>query len=734
MAQTPSFKFVPGTILKNNPPSKAPGSRVDAGMRSIAIVAGAIAALSGVGASKLRAAQTTPGVQTLPLAQDFLEAHCVKCHGRDGKVKGELNLVELLAQGELPKRPKVLSKILASVRDQEMPPEEEKQPETAARTAFLKETERLWRVSLESHAQPPRTPVRRMNRFQYHGAVTDLLELKVDVFVLPERILRDQSGYFQPAKHQMPERVQVGNRLMGKSQLIAPRLDGVVPFPQDLKAANGFDTRGDLLTLSPILMESFLELSRSIVQSPDLNPKTSRVWQELCAEPAPGQETRNILRDRLSRFLTRAFRRPVEDETLERYVAFACEAARESGRFADGIKAAVSAALASPQFLYLGDGSTSGKKPERLDPFELASRIAFFLWSSGPDEGLLEAARTGRLQETSVLDAEVDRMLDDPRMKRFCDAFASQWMKLEHLVASDPDRKQFADFFRFGTQSFARRGSVHAMLEPLLLFETVFVENRTIQDFIHSDYTYRSEPLRQFLNFEKEIKPSPENGPSWSEVTFFERLPITSMREGGIITSCAVLTMTSGPAETKPITRGKWVVETIFNDPPPPPPANVPGIEAATGEHKPAQPLSLREKFALHRTRSDCNSCHAKIDPYGFALENYDPVGRWRENDHGARIDPSGKLFNQHPFANVEEFKEALLKEKRRFAKAFTGHLLKYALGREVDPMDQAAVERIVTATEDGGYRLRDMMKEIIRSEPFQTKYNPTEGTLAKQP
>jgi hypothetical protein len=723
-----------GTILKNSGPSKDTGLRVDVAMRDLALLAGAVASLGLWGVSGLRAAQTTPEEPSLVEAKGFLEANCVKCHGRDGKVKGELNLVELLAQGELFRRPEVLSKILESVRDQEMPPEDEKQPEARQKQAFLEVSERLWHRSLAEHAQPPRTPVRRMNRFQYHCAVTDLLGLKVDLFALPERVLRDHSGYFQPAMNRMPERVQGGNRLMGKSQLIAPRLEGVVPFPQDLKAANGFDTRGDLLTLSPILMESFLELSRSIVQSPDLSPKTSRIWQELCEEPSPGEDVETISRERLSRFLTRAFRRPVEDETLARYVAFAREAAKSKGHFVDGIKAAVSAALASPQFLYLGDGGTSGKKPERLDPYELASRLAFFLWSSGPDDGLLEAARTGRLHEASVLDREIDRMLNDPRMKRFCDAFAPQWMKLEHLVASDPDRKQFPDFHKFGVVSHVRRGSVHAMLEPLLIFETVFIENRSIQDFIHSDYTYRSEPLQKFLNFEKDIKGSPENGPSWTEVTFFERLPVTTKREGGIITSCAVMTMTSGPVETKPITRGKWVVETIFNDPPPPPPANVPAIEAATGEHKPDKPLSLREKFALHRTRQDCASCHAKIDPYGFALENYDPVGRWRDSDHGARIDPSGRLFNQHPFSCVEEFKEALLKESRRFAKAFTAHLLKYALGREVGPTDQAAVERIVTATEAQGYRLRDLMREVIRSEPFQTKYNPTDEGVAQRP
>ncbi|MFM8379913.1 MAG: DUF1588 domain-containing protein, partial [Planctomycetia bacterium] len=211
--------------------------------------------------------------------------------------------------------------------------------------------------------------------------------------------------------------------------------------------------------------------------------------------------------------------------------------------------------------------------------------------------------------------------------------------------------------------------------------------------------------------------------------------PVTTKREGGVITTAAVMTMTSGPADTKPITRGKWVVETIFNDPPPPPPGNVPGIEKVAEAGKDEKPLTLREKFALHASSPACSACHAKIDPYGFALENYDPVGRWRDADgHGQPIDPSGKLFGRVAFATVEEFKDGLLAEKERVARAFAGHLLKYALGRELVPADRPALDRIVAAAAPGGYRMRDLMKEIVRSEPFQAKYNPVDasGTAAR--
>jgi hypothetical protein len=209
-------------------------------------------------------------------------------------------------------------------------------------------------------------------------------------------------------------------------------------------------------------------------------------------------------------------------------------------------------------------------------------------------------------------------------------------------------------------------------------------------------------------------------------------VPVTSKREGGIITSAAVLTMTSNAKRTQPITRGAWLVGVIFNDPPPPPPADVPALDEE-GHHADTRNLTLRQKLALHQERADCAACHAKIDPYGFALENYDAVGRWRDSyEQGQSIDCSGKLFNKRSFTNIEEFKDGLLAEKDRFARAFAGHLLAYALGRQVTPADHPALDRIVSASAADGYRLRTMMRQITLSEPFQTKYNPATPSARK--
>lgn len=644
-----------------------------------------------------------------------LQQHCIQCHGKDGKVKGKVDLRLLEKTSAKPAPPELLTKILDAVKDREMPPEDEPPIENAAHGKLVAGLETWLAESIRTSTAAPRTPVRRMNRFQYANAVEDLLDLKVELFALPERVVREYGDYFQPASGKMPDKLQVGNRPLGKSQLIAKRLNGVAPFPQDLRAEHGYDTRGDLLTLSPLLMESFLTLSRSIVDSPDFGPKTCGQWKTLLAEPSKREAPEETLRERTRQFLTRAFRRPVEESVLERYVAHGEARLKAGATFTDCMKDIVAAALVSPQFLYLYDGATTGDKPEPLDDYELASRLSFFLWGSLPDEELLAAAAAGTLRDPAKFAAQADRLMNDRRMKRFCDSFAGQWLKIEHALASEPNKELYPDFY------FSIRGTSQMMIEPLLIFETVFVENRSILDFIHSDFTYRSDVLARFLRHEKQPLPMTQ----WIAPQPFHRVPVTSKREGGVITSAAVLTMTSNAKRSQPITRGAWLVGVIFNDPPPPPPADVPALDEE-GHHTDTKNLTLRQKLALHQERADCAACHAKIDPYGFALENYDAVGRWRDTyEQGQAIDCSGKLFNKRPFASIEEFKDGLVAEKDRFARAFAGHLLAYALGRQVAPADHPALDRIVSASAADGYRLRTMMRQIALSEPFQAKFNP---------
>jgi len=257
------------------------------------------------------------------------------------------------------------------------------------------------------------------------------------------------------------------------------------------------------------------------------------------------------------------------------------------------------------------------------------------------------------------------------------------------------------------------------MMEPLLLFETILIENRSILEFIDSDYTYRSARLRNWYGEKPNGKIGGPVG-TGSAIMEFKRQPVTDRRQGGVITTAAVMTMTSDPNETKPITRGAWIAGVIFNAPPEPPPADVPPLRKPGPKDK---DLSLRERFSVHRERADCAGCHAKFDPLGFAMENFDPVGRWRDHyENGRKVNPAGMLFRKHTFGNVIEFKDAILVEKDRFTRAFASHLLSYALGRKIAATDAPALDRIVSKTVGADYRMQKLIHEVTQSVPFLSK------------
>ena len=645
--------------------------------------------------------------------QPVLQKHCVKCHGKNGKVKGKLNLLKITSATDLMTNPKRLEKIIVALKDNEMPPEDEPLLPDKSRKALIEHLGEMLNDSLYSGKGVPQTPIRRMNRFQYNNAVKDLLQLKVEVYPLPERMIRDRSGYFRPETGKMPDNMKVSSRPLGKSGLIEPRLAGVAPFPQDLRAEHGFDNRGDHLSLSPFLMETFLALSRSVVESPSLSASTCDIWPTFFAPPSKDADLPKVVQERMRSFLTKAFRRPVENDLLKRYTQHVIELVKNGMDFTDAMKQAASATLASPRFLYLYDRVGAGKSVETVDNYELASRLSFFLWGSLPDEVLLESAASGKLSNPASLKAQVERMLKDRKLKRFCDSFPSQWLQLDRIISSVPDVKKYPDFY-YAPPNY--RTTMDMMMEPLLLFETILIEDRPILELIDSDYSFRSARLAKWYD------PKLGGNLGGTVTMEFKRVPVKDRRQGGVITSAAVLTMTSGPEETKPITRGAWIAGVIFNAPPEPPPADVPPLPKADPDA--LKKLTIRERFAVHRERTDCARCHNKLDPLGFALENFDPVGRWRDNyENGLKVDPRGKLLRKHEFSNVIEFKDAILAEKDRFTRALAAHLLSFALGREVNVVDSPALDKITRATIESNYSLQAMIHAVTRSEPFQTKY-----------
>ncbi|MDG1896048.1 MAG: DUF1592 domain-containing protein [Fuerstiella sp.] len=812
--------------------------------------------------------------------QSTFSTHCIKCHGKDGKVEGEVNLLKLKSTDQLSGQPELLEKLVTVLIDLQMPPDDEPPLPAGKRKKMVTTLQTILQQALKTQAFGA-TPIRRMNRFQYNNAVVDLLELDRDIFQLNERLLRRRNDYFHPETGKMPDTVRISSRPLSKDidNQRPEGFRGVSAFPQDKRAEHGFDNRADHLTLSPLLMESFLQLSQTIAESPDLNAKECRSWGRLFAPPgqaargpiegryeveqmrvvksvgtpAGEAEPQNLLhygnqwsgdthlvwrcpkqdleltvefnvvqtgtglhfrftnapdygifdvylddmkiikaadlygskvdisdrsvtglniatgvhtlrvkcvgrrqqsprvyfgldfvevtgrksnakpdveaiaetdsvRSRLDHLLRHAFRRPVDAETLDRFTKFANDQIASGDSYEDTMRTVVGAVIGMPDFLYFyesndhdgGDDELPGRR--RLNDFDLASRLAQFFWSSIPDDTLLDHAEAGTLSDPDVLSAQIDRMLNDRRSSRFCDNFPAQWLQLERLITSIPDPGKFPYFYYHGY-----RTSMHMMSEPLLLFETVFVEDRSVIELLDPKFTWQSDMLRQ--NYDGKS----ESGHD-VQVQVFKRVSLDDPRRGGVIANAAVMTMTAAPSRTQPITRGAWVNAVIFNDPPEPPPADVPPLPE--GDAKELAKLTIRERLAAHRERADCAGCHDKIDPFGFALENFGPTGVWRDKyENGRDVDPGGVLFNQHEFKSFVEFKRLVVQEKKRFIRGFTAHLLSYALGRELGPADSPALDVMTNQAMTGKDQLRAVLKSVAMSEPFLHK-NP--GNAAK--
>ena len=657
--------------------------------------------------------------------QPAFKAHCFKCHGKGDKVRGKVNLLTLKSGDDLLAQPELLEKLLTAIKDREMPPKDEPPLPETQRTQLVK---RLQTMLQQVVATEPfkSTPLRRMNRFQYNNAVVDLLELDRPIFRLNERLMRRRDDYFRPETRTMPEEVKVSCRPLSKDidNQRPEGFRGVTSFPQDQRAEHGFDNRADHLTLSPLLMESFLTLSQTIAESPDLNPEEVRSWKWLFATPEPtngdgaAAPHAKAIESRLKKLLRRAFRRPVDSETLERFTKFANDQLTSGASFEQTIRALIALVLGMPDFLYFyetpnrQDDEAPGR--QRIDDFELASRLSQFFWSSIPDDKLLDLAEASKLSDEETLSAEIDRMLNDRRSSRFCDNFPGQWLQLDRLVTSVPDPKKFPKFYH----GDGYRASMHMMSEPLLLFETIYIEDRSIMELLDPRFTWRSGMLRAIYagNFKGKFR---------EQVQTFKREPLTDPRQCGVMTTAAVMTMTATPTRTQPITRGAWVNTVIFNDPPEPPPADVPPLPEAN--HEELAKLTIRERLDAHRTREDCAGCHKKIDPLGFALENYGPTGFWRDKyENGRDVDVSGVLFDQDEFKTVVEFKRLILKERQRFFRGFIAHLLSYALGRELGTADSPALDQMTAQAMAGQDHLRAVLKRVAMSEPFLHKSTRT--------
>lgn len=652
-----------------------------------------------------------------PLTQRALQTefrqHCWNCHGAEDP-EGGLDLTKLNSPARLLEEIATTRKIRNALARFQMPPRDSPAPQDQRRAEMVAALDSVIDDYLAAHVTETPVTMRRLNRYEYNNAVRDLLQLKGDIYPLPEKTIRAGRPYFDPASGHFPHVIQVGNRTLGKNQVERQILTGVSPFSIDLQAEGGFNNRGEDLSVSPLLLETFLTLGQSILNSPEFDDYCRITPTLFRTEQLTKAEQTGIARERLRPFLTKAFRQRVSENVLDRYVQFFDAQVTQGHTFSQAMKSVVAAVLASPRFIYLSESSA-----DSLPLTELATRLSFFLWSTIPDDELLQLALDGSLARPDVLDAQVIRMLEDPRCQSLSLNFARQWMRLDQLITAVPDFDRYPRYYsRIGCEQW--KFGLQTMIEPLLLFESIMVEDRSIMLLIDSRYSYRSDELQSWYKDDQPFAGRENRNRFNTNQQAYRRRELKTRREGGLITTAATLTMTSAPLRTSPIVRGAWVATVIFNQPPPPPPDDVPPIEADEQEIE-ANGLTLRQRLVQHQVNQSCAACHSKIDPLGFALENFDAVGRWRDNyQSGLKIDATGTLFGTEQFTDVVSLKDAILKNPEWFFRAFSEHLLSYALGRELEIGDRPAVDQIVSrAIADHG-QFSTIVKEVVRSQPFR--------------
>ena len=420
-------------------------------------------------------------------------------------------------------------------------------------------------------------------------------------------------------------------------------------------------------------------------------------------QPGSASEEEPCARRILSALTRRAYRRPVTTADVDVLMPFYADGRKEGG-FDLGVQRAVQRLLVSPQFLFRIERDPPGSVPgvpRPVSDLELATRLSFFLWSSIPDEELLDVAIKGKLRQRGVLEQQVRRMLADARSVSLVTNFAEQWLYLRDLLSKKPNEILFPDFDETLRDAFYR--------ETSLFVDSVLRGNRSVLDLLSADYTFVNERLARHYGIPN------VRGTDFRRVTF----PAGSPR-GGLLGQGSILTITSYANRTSPVNRGKWVLENLLSSPPPPPPADIPALktEASTT----GAPLTMRAAMIQHRADPACAGCHSRMDPIGFAMENFDAMGMWRDRDAGHPIDASGVFPTGVKFEGMAGLKAAVLSQPQEFVSTVTGKLLMYSIGRNVQYFDQPVIRAIVRDAAPGNYNFASLVLGVVKSTPFQMR------------
>ncbi len=649
------------------------------------------------------------------LVRPFLENYCVDCHtGEDGE--GDMDLDRFLTQSDVDADLKTWSRVLAQVEQGDMPPDDSDQPTKRQVKDFTEYV--LASIARRSKADQPLGRLRRLNRVEYENTIRDLFRLSRHCFNNPARIIQT-NDYFKPMTGRMPRYVLAVSHFYNSHRRHSD-LPGVSSLPVDPPVEHGFANDQEALSLSPLLMENYLEISAALLNNSEFS-EISDLWEAMfeCDASATREEQLAQGNDQLELFIPRAFRRTIQPAEAQRYQQLFESELLESGNYTEAMKATVSAVLVSPNFLFRQEflpnqivGATQ-RDSELARNYAMANRLSYFLWASMPDDELFQAAREHRLTKPGYLERQVDRMLDDERSKSLATDFGMQWLKVQKATSALPDKSRFPAYYQHAQMP---PPAVSMMIEQLLFFEAVMVENRSIMEFIASDFAFLNRQLMDWY----QVNPKTALGytPTIESFEDFFRIKWSNGHRGGVISSGAMLISTSTTTRTSPVYRGAWVLDVIFNSPPPPAPADIPPLEPAEDAH--LSKLNVREKLKQHRVDPACASCHDRIDPMGFALEMFDAVGRWRLTyDNEEPIDLTGSL-NGQPFKGAALFKNVILKDQTRFVRAFVEHTLKYALGRQLHYSDEPEIRRMTSEIEKANCRFRTVIKQVVMSEMFQ--------------
>jgi len=407
----------------------------------------------------------------------------------------------------------------------------------------------------------------------------------------------------------------------------------------------------------------------------------------------------------LTALAKRAYRRPVSDSDVTSLMSIYASG-RKDASFDKGIQSGLRLILANPKFLFRSEPDPKSALPGsiyRVSDLELATRLSFFLWSSLPDDELINVASQGRLKNPAVLEAQVKRLLADPKADAMVSNFAGQWLLLRNLQSQTRDQAIFPNFDDNLRQSFRK--------ETELLFASVMREDRSVMDLLNADYTFVNERLAKHYGIP---------GVYGSK---FRRVPVTDPNRRGILGQGSFLTVTSESNRTSPVKRGKYILETVMGAPPPPPPPNVPALKENDESGRNA--TTLRARLALHREAATCSTCHSVMDPLGLAFENFDAVGRWRTKELGGDVDTGGQLADGTKINGAAELREVLLKKPDQFVETMTEKLTIYALGRGLEYYDMPVVRDITRQAAKQNYKFSAIVLGIVKSTPFEMKKVP---------